>query len=125
MTDPSAFRNSDLVDVYGPYRVCFLTARLSNVQQRVDPHHILGRGGKGDRSIFSSVLNLAYLRRDFHEGPLRDAPEMRSLLLRVALTHVVNAAAQGKYTLHDIDRAFVAYVRAELPDLATLYSSLA
>lgn len=120
----SDFRRGNLIAVYGPSPLCFHTAHPSIVGQPVDPHHILGRGKKGQRDIMSSVFNHAPLRRDIHKGPLRDSPDQRGVYLRVACSHVMNAVGQGKYSLNDIDRAFIAYVRREHPEYADIYEGI-
>lgn len=108
--DPALFRPADIDAVYGPERICFQTAKRPTFQEPVDAHHILGRGKTGDRSIFSSIFNLAWLRRDIHEGPLRDAYDQRQVYLRVAKQHGMNAVGRGDYELTEIDHAFLAYV---------------
>ncbi|HEV7282327.1 MAG TPA: hypothetical protein VGN57_19145 [Pirellulaceae bacterium] len=72
----------------------------------------------------SSVLNMAPLRWDIHQGPLRDSYDQRAVYLRVAVSHVMNAAGQGTYELNDVDRAFVAYVREKHPEFSDLYSAI-
>jgi hypothetical protein len=100
---------------------CFQTARPSLIDQPVEKHHILGRGGKGRRDIMSSILNMAPLRWDIHAGPLRDSYDQRRVYLHIALTHVMNAIGCGSYVLNDIDRAFVQYIRVQKPEFADLY----
>ncbi len=122
--DPSAFRQADAMAVYGPDIRCFQTARPSLIDQPVERHHILGRGGKGHRDIMSSIFNMAPLRWDIHAGPLRDSPDQRRVYLRVACIHVLNAAGIGIYELNDIDRAFIEYVKRERPEFADIYSAI-
>ncbi len=106
MNDLAKFRPKDIQAVYGERPVCFLT--LSH--QWVDPHHILGRRGpNNERALMSSVFNFCPLDRNIHNGPHRDAPEMRMLFLRLARQHVMNAVNTGAYQLNDNDRAFLMY----------------
>lgn len=122
--DSADFRIGNLVAVYGPTPVCFQTARPSTLDQPIDRHHILGRGRKGQRDLMSSTFNCAMIRRDIHTGPLRDAPDQRRVYLRVACQHVMNAAGQGKYSLNDIDRAFILFVRRGHPEYADIYEGI-
>lgn len=109
-SDPAAFRDGDLLAVYGPSPVCFQTAKRHGQDgQPIDKHHVMGRGGKDpdDRRIHSSVFNCGLLRRDVHEGPLRDDPAQRTVYLKVAYRHGMAAVGGGRYELREEDRAFL------------------
>jgi len=108
--DPSAFREADILAVYGTQRICFQTAKRDGQDnQPVDAHHIMGRAGKKpeSRAIHSSILNLAFIRRDIHTGPLRDDADQRQVYLKIAHRNVMNAVGWGHYELRDEDRAFM------------------
>ena len=107
--DQASFRPSDIEAVHGRDIVCFQTAKRDSFAQPIDAHHILGRGNPrdpSDRIIHGSIFNLAWLRRDVHTGPLRDAPDQAAVYLRVAMQHVMNAVGRGSYQLRDEDLAF-------------------
>jgi len=110
--------------VHGPTRICFQTAKQATFQEPVDAHHILGRGNDETRLAHSSVLNCAYLRRDIHTGPLRDAPDQVRVYLRVALTKVIQAVGQGRYELNENDQAFIEYIRGQQPFVADIYATV-
>lgn len=70
-------------------------------------HHVLGRNGKHDRKLHSSILNAIPLSQTIHRGPLRDHPDQRRVYLRIAFEKVAEAIGQGRYELAEIDRAFM------------------
>ena len=122
--DPASFRDKDIEAVYHGQRSCFQTSKGPTIDLPVDAHHILGRSLDGDRLAASSILNLTWLRRDIHEGPLRDHPDQQRVYLRVALEHVLAAATAGRYGWNDADRAFMAYIAEHQPEFAGLYEGL-
>ena len=110
--DLANFRPQDILTVYGERPRCF----LSGVWQFCDGHHILGRGydhgarkTSGDRQLFSSIFNFAPLNRDIHQGPQRDATEMRWLLLRLARRNVLESIRRGAYEITELDDRFLAF----------------
>ena len=123
-TDPATFRESDIQTVYAGRRVCFQTAKEPCFEQPVDGHHILGRTFMGDRMAASSILNLAWLRRDIHEGPLRDRPDQQRVYLGVALRNVLASWMMQEYAWNDADRAFMACIAEHRPEFAELYEGI-
>lgn len=119
MTEYSAeFRVLDIDRVYDGTmnRTCFLTAKPPSFEEPVDKMHILGKGydygirpKDKERTWFSSVFNLAWGRRDFHSGPIRDSNESRHLLLRLAYEKVMHSVTQGRYELSQRDRDFLEF----------------
>jgi len=105
MSDPSAFYKGDIETVWGSIPLCPLT----NQHSVVDLHHILGRGDKQQRGMFSSVFNCSPLLRPIHAGPIRDHPLFRLLLLQITRRRIMNAVNLGTYTMNDHDTAFLAY----------------
>ncbi len=105
--------------VYGDSPQCFLTLSL----QLVDAHHLLGRSyvhgfrpKNPDRKLFSSILNFVPLRRDIHDGPHRDSPEMRRLFLRFARKKVAEAVRNGSYELKQLDNDFLVFAEQWLAE---------
>jgi len=111
--DAAKFNQIDIEAIYGDRPRCFLTG----LWQFCDLHHIMGRGYKygfnkriDERAMFSSVFNCGLLNRDIHNGPYRDAPEMRNLLLRIARKNIMDAVIAGRYVLNENDEAFLAFL---------------
>jgi len=108
-TDSSAFREADILAVYGMRQICAHTAKLGGQDnQPVDAHHILGRGAKEEakRLAHSSIFNLIFLRRDIHTGPLRDDPDQRKVYLKIAHRNVTFAIGRGEYRMQKQDSLF-------------------
>ena len=122
--DPATFRESDIQTVYAGRRVCFQTSKEPCFEQPVDGHHILGRSLMGDRMAASSILNLAWLRRDIHEGPLRDRPDQQRVYLGVALRNVLASRIMQEYRWNDADRVFFLFIREYRPQFADLYEGI-
>jgi len=115
MKDHAAFRHADLMAVWSPMPLCVFT--LAPV---VEFHHCLGRGqdqgfkkDHPDREMLSSVFNAIPVSHAIHSGPLRDAPDVRRLFLRLARTRVLNAAAAGHYEVTALDRRFLDEIATE------------
>ena len=105
MSDSAAFREKDVIAIWGERPHCVLTG----VWQFCDLQHVLGRGGKHNRNISSSILNSVPLQRDIHKGPYRDHPLMRKLFLEITRKRVMNYVMLGEYELTDRDKEFLAY----------------
>ena len=103
MTDPAAFAGKDVEAVWGSPIHCVLTG----IWQFCDQQHIMGRGGKYDRDIHSSIFNMIPLNRDIHKGSYRDHPLMRVLFLNIARSKIHEAEMRGEYECTDNDRDFL------------------
>jgi len=122
--DLAAFRPDDIFLIYGDRPRCFFTL----LHQWVDAHHILGRGFQAgvrksnpDREIFSSPYNFAPLQRDVHNGPLRDHPLVRLVLLDKAAEKVNEAVRRGSYEQTELDLRFLSYAEEWRQDVIKHY----
>jgi hypothetical protein len=107
--DEAAFPIEDIQAIYGVNVTCVVTRG-----KPVDFHHILGRGqafgsriGTDDRRRFSSMYNCIPLKRDVHDGPVRDSREMRRLFLRIARERVEQATIRSGYQISDHDEQYL------------------
>lgn len=103
--DPASFDPQAVLAVYPPgFRLCWFGSK-SNA---VDPHHCFGRRPpRGfSRHVMSSILNLAWLGRDIHNGPARDDYRIRDYLLERAAKNVQMAVIEGRYQYTEIDEEF-------------------
>lgn len=108
-TDTAGFDKEDLLAIWGPRPVCLLTC-----DRNIDWHHCLGRGqsfgvkiGNESRRLFGSVYNAVPICRPVHDGPMRDALEMRYLFLRLIDRKIQEAINFGKYEVKERDFGFL------------------
>lgn len=109
--DPAQFRESDFLSVWGFYPRCVQSGRFTNPGKGIviERHHILGRGGKGDRYLFSSIFNCVPLEDAIHDWALTQSIDQTIVYLRVARERVMNAVALGEYVLKPVDEEFLRY----------------
>lgn len=118
MSDPAAFRQQDIQNIWGERPLCPLTGHW----QFVDLQHIMGRGhnygsgikqGKDQRKMFSSVFNCTPLIRDVHAGGYRDHRLMRELFLEITFEKVMEKVNRGEYKLKQLDKDFLEFIDSQ------------
>jgi hypothetical protein len=105
MSDDASFDPTDLQAIWGWQPGCALTNR----HERVEFHHILGRGGKHHRNRQSSIYNAIPLEHDFHASAYRDHRCMVALFLEIVRKSVQQKIVIGEYFNNKNDRDFLAF----------------
>lgn len=102
MSDLASFNKIQLLNIWGMYPRCLLSGR----REHVEFHHAMGRGGKYNRKIHSSIFNAVPLDHDIHAfAPLHDT-DLQSFFLTAVSKHVMTAVVIGNYELTESDREF-------------------
>lgn len=101
MSDLASFKPDDIMSVWGSYKYCAITNRTDHVEY----HHIIGRGGKNNRKMCSSLFNCIPIHHEIHTtGYLK---QLEPAFLDIAAEKVIQAYQNGEYIMKDHDVQFL------------------
>lgn len=105
MSDTASFNPEHVDLVWSSPQRCPFTQEWHHT----DRHHILGRGGKHNRKMMSSIYNCIPLQPRLHASGWHRHPYFTALCLVIAKTKVQDAIIRGNYQPTDNDASFLEY----------------
>lgn len=109
MSDDASFNPRHVHAIFGEYYGCLIT----EITAGVECHHILGRGGKYDRKMMSSILNCAPLWDVIHKRGWINNEFFQQFLLEIVARKVQAAVLRGAYEYNANDREFQKFTQQE------------